>query len=1515
MTKGLSTSVRSAGIAGLLCGGVLLLSHPAFTAQGPGGARGGGRPSSPITPGGPAAPSPSVPQGAIRKPAPKSPKKEVLPAVPPPGNAIMPVSEVRPGMKGYGLTVFQGTKIERFNVDVLGVLPRMNMGQPLVLVRLTGGPISERGAYLIQGMSGSPIYIEGKLLGAFSMGNAWPKEPIGMVTPIENMMEALDPKLSEIPAGQSAQDFQPGPDFAGGAGAGIFASTPESRGAEYRGQSFKPLAIPVAVSGLSGRNLDRLAGVLKPYNMSVMQGPGSMGSVQPFKAELTPGAGIGVVLMSGDVEMTGIGTVTYRKGNELLAFGHPMMQIGAAQFPITTAWIHDVFPSLEVSYKIGSAGEMVGTLTQDRPFSIAGRIGPLPAMVPIRYTVDDKATGRTRTFNVKAANHPLLVGQLLPMAVNQGLYSMRPVPGDTFARVKLTVETENAGTITRENVFYDPAMIDVAAVRDLMEVMGLLSNNAFRRVPVKSVDMHVTLEEKRPTATVERIFLSQEKFEPGDEVEVGVMLRPYRKEPVLLKTKVKVPENASNGRAVLMVQGGATRVDLSALMTGGMPGMLPSSPPPDASLRQVLKRFSERERNDQVVVRLVFPTAAVNINGERLSQLPSTIVDVMRSSKTTGFRIEREEAKKVEDTDYVVQGLQSLSITVEKEDHGEQPKSGVTRPSTPAGSSIGASTGGSPGTPLSVGRDLDDAEDASVRIMVDGQPRVLRLTPELEEEDADEEDKPKKAEPKKPEAPKTDKNGKKPSTPPAGSPPPTAPAASATPATPATTTPAADAKLVGRQATLWTQSAQADFERGTLDHAAVSTNGEVRMAPTLRLLHESSEQYVWSVQPMGNAIYAGTGNGGRVLKVDNEGQATVFCKTGELEVHALAKDKDGNLYAGTSPNGKVLKIGPDGKATELFSLNGAEAASDAGSKFILSLAVGADGTLYAGAGPKARILQMKPGEKMTELCSLPDSSITSLLVAPDGVVYAGTSEEGAVYRIQPNGSSTIVYDTDQSSITGLALDKAGNLYASTAPSGSIYKIEPDGAPRLHFTKSKGAIYDLKSDGAGNLYACSANTIMRVEPDGSATLLVDRNKAQFMALAWDDQGRLVAGSANVGSVYRVEPSTSGSFVSTVHDAKLPARWGRVRYTGVLPPDGSLVVETRSGNTPEPDASWSDWQAPQVNQGSMFVSSPTARFLQYRVLFKAGSGAAALRDISFSYLPRNQAPVLVLGAPLGGEIVQGKQTLKWTAADPDKDTLTYELSYSSDNGRTWKSLGETSAPAAPTASASTAAPTARGTAEQALKRYRDELDKDASLTPAQRDEGYDKAKALVERYLKEQEDSGASKAAPSPTPTAPAAPAATPPAASASKTPGVTREPTFVWDTKQVSDGIYILRIVATDRASNPSEPLSVTKITEPFIVNNTPPQVFIFERGITVGADKTAPVVGFVTGRVALKGAQYRIGTGEWQAIEAEDGIWDSSFEHFRFSATPSGSGEQTMEVKVVDAAGNVQVSKVKFTAP
>ena len=316
---------------------------------------------------------------------------------------IMRVEEVRPGMKGVGRTVFQGVKIEPFDVTVLGVLPKENLGRPLILVRMDGGPIVKREANIIGGMSGSPVYINGRLVGAVAYGQTFPREPIAMLTPIEDMLEALDPALPDKPSWASERHATAPGLLTSPLGPGerelespvrigdrtyeriAFRAQPyhveKARRPRPGTLEMAPIATPAMVSGVSSRSLERLAETFAPFGVEPVSGPGAMKYDKPIP--LVPGSAAGASLVVGDIDMTAVGTVTYRKGNQILAFGHPFLQMGAVDLPLTTAWVHDVFPSIQRSFKIASPVKIVGSVRQDRPWGISAHIGQQSDLIPL----------------------------------------------------------------------------------------------------------------------------------------------------------------------------------------------------------------------------------------------------------------------------------------------------------------------------------------------------------------------------------------------------------------------------------------------------------------------------------------------------------------------------------------------------------------------------------------------------------------------------------------------------------------------------------------------------------------------------------------------------------------------------------------------------------------------------------------------------------------------------------------------------------------------------------------------------------------------------------------------------------------------------------------------------------------------------------------------------------------------------------------------------------------------------
>jgi hypothetical protein len=1431
---------------------------------------------------------------------------------------ILPLSQVRVGMKGYGLTVFHGTKIDRFGFEVLGVLPKLNLGQPYILVRLTnGGPIISRGAFLIHGMSGSPCYVNGRLMGAFSAGEPLAKEPIGFVTPIEPMLRTLDPKLPDRPLGMSAAEFGIGVAdniTSGTTSVDAFSSSAlfSSPGLpEIPGLGLSPFdgrATPLMASGFGGHALQLLERGLRPLHLSAMPGPGAMKGYQK-PIPLQPGSAIGFQLISGDVELSYFGTVTYRRGNQILAFGHPLLGdsgIGPTNFPMTTAYVHDIFPGLSASHWYPSSVKPIGTMVQDRPYAVASRVGPLPPMIPLTCTVDDRSTGQKRVFHASVVNHPLLAPMLIPAAVDNAIYEVHPVPGDATAMIQTEIQTEGFGTIRRENQVFDPMAVDLAAVEDLSEAVNVLARNRFQRIPIKGLDVHVTIEAKRQTASVDRIFVRQEKFEPGDTVEVGVVLRPYRGEPFTTKTQIKVPEYAANGRAALMVSGGPARSSMPGVIVIGGPGgssggQAAGSPPNATSVAQLLQQYLEKEKNNQLVTRIVFAAPAVNVAGTTLSQLPSTLADVMRSTKSSSLRTDRDEVKSIQDMDWLLTGAQSLPITIERKDQSEKRtvESGTAKPTTASTTAEASVTFSPSATTVSTDDDTNDSTPAAAAGSAEGSPASLSASSGKSGRRA------KKAAGSDAK-PKPD-SGILPAG--AATPPDTADSAKVDDAAP-------EPKLVGRAAVRWTQTNQADFERGTTQAVGVSSAGDLRLAPRLRPVYESTEPFLWSLAAGDGGVYAGTGNGGLIYRIKPDGEATTFFKTGELEVHALARDPQGNLYAGTSPNGKVFRISPDGQSKLLLALNpegDTLRVPRPPARFVLSLAVAEDGTVYAGTGPDGRIYRITPDGQSSVFFQTPDPYVMSLLAAGDRL-YAGTADSGLVYEIKRSGEARCIYDSDEKAITALARDGQGRLYAASAPKGVIYRITSTGTVTTLWDKSKSAIYALAAAPSGDLYAACGSVIYRVGSDDRVTILSDSSRAQFVALAVGEKGRLLAGSANVGTLYVLEPASEGSFTSAVHDAKTPSQWGQIRWVATTPAGSQLKFETRSGYSPEPDATWSPWAPVAESVSGTHVTSPPARFLQYRVTLSGKDASPVLKQVVVSYLPHNRAPSVALSTPTAGEFWRGSREIKWTGSDPDKDTLTYQLFFSADNGATWKRIGErvqrpsspNPHPAATESVTKPADPQAVAHAlagNPSLARFRADLAAAPELSEADRQQAVQQADELIARLASETEEE--TPAAPATDSSSPAAPGPT----------GSTRESSLHWDTAQVPDGTYLLKVVASDRVSNPSEPLTDEVISDPVMVANQPPRVVCFSHEVRVGADRKALVAGVAEARVPIQGAEYRIDSGDWSALSPSDGIWDGRFEPWSLTTGVLASGTHQLELKVVDAAGNVTTRTVPLQVP
>jgi hypothetical protein len=1377
---------------------------------------------------------------------------------------IMPVSEIRRGMRGYGLTVFHGTKVEKFDLEVLGVLKQMNNGGDLIMVRIGGGPITKRNTGIIAGMSGSPCYINGKLIGAIAYGSGYAKEPIGMVTPIADMLEAWDEHLPSQPSGHSSPPVDlPQPISIGGKTVHkIVIGKPGDDSAEISDGVLRmvPLMTPVMVSGLSPRGIGRLAEMLRGYGVMPMAGPGSKGK-EAVNAELSPGSAVGMSLARGDIDITAIGTLTYRRGNKIVAFGHPMLGIGAIDAPLTTAFVDDLISSYRVSFKVASPLKTVGRVFQDRPWSIAGAVGVAPKTIPATISIADQAFKRSKTYRVQVINHPLLASTLLTLVVGEAIYEMHPVPGDATAEVEYEVVADEVGTIKRSNVFFDETSVDTVAMSDLGSLLRLLSSNRFYPLDVKSVNVKVRIIAKRSTAVIDKIFVKEREYEPGETVEVGVVLRPYKQPRVTKTFPIKIPATAPDGKLNLVVRGGsspARGLTIVSISEGGAP--TPIVQPDSGSelanadnVKQLVQKYLEREKNNEIVIQLFTRNTTVNVAGEKLTGLPSVIADVMKSSRSSGIRLEREEVKKIFPVDMIVSGSAQLSLDVKRKAIDEsQPGS---KPSPPTSGTDSDSQPNPSAATVDYGL-LDDADEYATHLMLpelDYQQRQTEVKPEQPKVNVEE----KSAEESAPTVQK--------------------PAIKEEKASKEQTSSGTEVKTVVRQPKVWIQRTQADFAKGNSRGVAVSSDGSLVLVPQVRKLVETPEQFVWCLVPTGDGgVYVGTGDSGRVYRVSNSGNIELFYETGELEVHALARDSKGNLFIGTSPNGRVFRVAPDGKGQLCFQADG---------KYVLALAIDNDDNVYVALGDSGRIYRITPQGETSVFAELPEQQVLSLCWSSQGWLAAGTGTNGIAYRIDQAGRTIPVFDAQEESVTAMTVDKQGNLYLGTSPRGGIYKIYPDGQSSCLLSNVP-QVFSMTCVSSGEVYAACGEWLVRVSNDEKVVKFnSEEDKKQYLCVVYEPSSNtLFAGTSDVATVYLAHCNVQeGWYESCVHDTRGISRWSKIKWGAQVSDGTSVALQTRTGNASTPDSTWSDWSDAYADSNGTQILSPPGRFIQYRVTMKTAKPGSTpkVSFVSISYLPPNGKPKLSLVTPVGGEVWGGKKTIRWSGSDPDNDTLVYDVYYSSD-GTNWQTLvGGLGAEKNGSQGSSSVAKTD----EEITSKVRSELEKSKDVP-----------EEMKKEVLKDM----------------PSLPKAAAPTQSASRAEAPTTSTSYTWDTTKVNDGRYIIKVVASDRPSNGTDALTEEVVSDPVTICNTPPKLTLYTKALDLTQGERVEFAGSASSALAeIVGVQCRVDGGTWIAASAADGIFDSLYEPFTFALDSLAIGSHKIEVQAIDAAGNASTGVIE----
>jgi hypothetical protein len=647
--------------------------------------------------------------------------------------------------------------------------------------------------------------------------------------------------------------------------------------------------------------------------------------------------------------------------------------------------------------------------------------------------------------------------------------------------------------------------------------------------------------------------------------------------------------------------------------------------------------------------------------------------------------------------------------------------------------------------------------------------------------------------------------------------------------------------------------------------------------------------------------------------VTREGAQTVFFDSNELEVHAIALAPGGGLYVGTSPDGRIYKVDASGKATDFF---------DPDDKYIWSLAVAPDGAVFAGSGDKGLVYRITPDGKGTVFYKTKATHVRSLLVTSSGELLVGTGSPGRVFRVGKDGSGFLVLDAGLQEISALRPGPGGIVYAAaqagkssddrgTAPrlpaetsnqapipsvtteitavavmdsappgstaggsgresgrtsgKGAVYRIQPDGVWDQIWTSADDAPYDVALDNQGGLLVATGGRgkIYRVANEPAETTLLVRAPAQQVTTLLSDGGRgLVLATANPGKIFRLsgEAATTGSYESDVRDAEAVATWGAISWRGSAPQGSDVRLYTRSGNTAAPDETWSPWSVAYRRPEGEQITSPKARYLQWKLELSGSAGASPIiTSVTVAYQQRNLRPEITSitvhspgvvfqrpfstgeaeiagydGSPLtqrGGTAPnpangpalgrrgyqKGLQTFIWKGQDPNDDDLSFDVLYRREGETTWK----------------------------ALKRN--------------------------------------------------------------------IADPIVVWDTTSVPNGTYVVKVVASDAPANPpGAALVAERESDTFDIDNAPPMFTIS----SVSREGTRTIVRFTVKDAdsPVQRVEYSLDADRWRPIYPNDGIADSRTEDFELTLDQDVS-DKAIILRAFDAMSNVATARAEVTPP
>lgn len=518
----------------------------------------------------------------------------------------LPVSQVKPGMQGYAYTIFAGDQIEKFDLEVLGVLDNfLGPKQPIILVQLKGPKVEHTG--VVAGMSGSPVYLEGKLAGALSLKlGIFTKEPIAGVTPIQDVLHPPPSAVAEVPM----QQF------------GVASETFASAGLPS-GSALEPIATPLVFSGFAPATLQQFATQIQGYGLVATQGGSTAPS--PQDSHLAAGDMAGMVLVEGDASINSACTVTAVQGDRVFLCGHPFLNLGDVHLPMARSHVVMTLSSDLASTKIVNVAGSIGTITSDHLTAVTGKLGPAPAMIPLDLSL--RAANSEKKLHFEIVDHPKLTPLLVALTTFNGL-TQNPVYGEgTTLHLSGEIRLEGHPAVEVENTFapidsLTPDGFSIAAT--MQTVFTRLFSNTFEPAKVNGISLSVDSVPGRKSFTIESAWLEKGEAAPGETVRVRALLRPYRGAPQIQETTVRVPDQVSRGSTlrVLVTDGDMLNRASRGFAFAGAGGG-------PAGLDQLISLLNRQRRNDRLYVGLFVPAPTLLWDDKELPNIPLSEISIV----------------------------------------------------------------------------------------------------------------------------------------------------------------------------------------------------------------------------------------------------------------------------------------------------------------------------------------------------------------------------------------------------------------------------------------------------------------------------------------------------------------------------------------------------------------------------------------------------------------------------------------------------------------------------------------------------------------------------------------------------------------------------------------------------------------------------------------------------------------------------------------------------------------------